>query len=425
MKCNKPTTSWRKGKKKAVLACDDGDEKVIHYGADGYDHNYSYPAKKSFRARHKCDDAEKGSKLTARYWACKDLWPQGAIMKKKNSTVRINPSSLHMANYDAIINDAIATAYSDVKNNKPLRKHLPNHFYLNFPEKGSDELWFRKYTETYYYVFEVTTPETDSKFKSNPLKKKNSTVRIDNNPKKPIDIAWNRIRPHPLKSAKSLTHRFAFDDGVKDASNQTTTRLNKYKDSDELLEMYYKGYAYAESEMDIISNPNDSFEVIREASRKNPHTSINSFLTTKENAKKSTNPSAYGIGFRDGYRGHAADITYTKNKDIEIREDYLLGFYDGRDRYHVETYGPFEENPNRYFPKAKLGRPAGGPKGGYWWKLETYDSKGRKIETNTGKGTKEQATLGAKQIIGKTIKHKKVEKAILSGPFKSTPGKKK
>ena len=29
-------------------------------------------ARKSFRARHKCSQAK--SKLTARYWACKNLW---------------------------------------------------------------------------------------------------------------------------------------------------------------------------------------------------------------------------------------------------------------------------------------------------------------------------------------------------------------
>lgn len=70
--CNKPTKSTKKGKKKMVKACKDNDEKLIHYGAKGYKHNYSKDAKKSFRARHKCDTAK--DKLSARYWACKDLW---------------------------------------------------------------------------------------------------------------------------------------------------------------------------------------------------------------------------------------------------------------------------------------------------------------------------------------------------------------
>ena len=78
--CNKPRKSSRPGKKKMVKACEGGKEKTVHYGATGYDHNYSDSAKKSFRARHKCD--QKKSKLSAQYWACKDLRPRGK--KPKN-----------------------------------------------------------------------------------------------------------------------------------------------------------------------------------------------------------------------------------------------------------------------------------------------------------------------------------------------------
>ena len=77
--CNKPRKSTRPGKKKMVKACEGGKEKTVHYGATGYDHNYSDSAKKSFRARHKCD--QKKSKLSAQYWACKDLWPRGKKTK--------------------------------------------------------------------------------------------------------------------------------------------------------------------------------------------------------------------------------------------------------------------------------------------------------------------------------------------------------
>ena len=70
MACNKPMKSDRAGKKKMVKACADGQEKLIHFGATGYGHNYSAAARKSFRARHKCGQAK--SKLTARYWACKN-----------------------------------------------------------------------------------------------------------------------------------------------------------------------------------------------------------------------------------------------------------------------------------------------------------------------------------------------------------------
>ena len=70
MACNKPMKSDRPGKKKMVKACSGGQEKLIHFGAKGYGHNYSSAARKSFRARHKCD-TNPPDKLTARYWSCK------------------------------------------------------------------------------------------------------------------------------------------------------------------------------------------------------------------------------------------------------------------------------------------------------------------------------------------------------------------
>lgn len=77
MPCNKPRKSPNPKKKRVVKACEGGTEKIIHYGASGYKSNYSDKARKSFRARHKCKTAT--NKLTARHWACKDLW-------SKNST---------------------------------------------------------------------------------------------------------------------------------------------------------------------------------------------------------------------------------------------------------------------------------------------------------------------------------------------------
>ena len=72
MKCNVVRSSDRPGKKKMVKACSGGKEKLIHFGATGYGHNYSAAARKSFKARHKCDTAN--DKLTARHWSCKNLW---------------------------------------------------------------------------------------------------------------------------------------------------------------------------------------------------------------------------------------------------------------------------------------------------------------------------------------------------------------
>lgn len=72
MKCNRVVASDRPGKKRMVKACANGQEKLIHFGAEGYKSNYSATARKSFRARHGCATAT--NKLTARYWACKSLW---------------------------------------------------------------------------------------------------------------------------------------------------------------------------------------------------------------------------------------------------------------------------------------------------------------------------------------------------------------
>ena len=65
-----------------VLAKKGDKVKLIHFGAKGYGHNYSAAARKSFRARHKCDTAT--DILSARYWACRTLW--GGAGKPKQSS---------------------------------------------------------------------------------------------------------------------------------------------------------------------------------------------------------------------------------------------------------------------------------------------------------------------------------------------------
>ncbi len=72
LKCNTPVKSYKPLKKKMVRACSRGKEKLIHFGATGYGNNYSPGARRAFRARHKCSKAK--DKLTARYWACHNLW---------------------------------------------------------------------------------------------------------------------------------------------------------------------------------------------------------------------------------------------------------------------------------------------------------------------------------------------------------------
>lgn len=71
MACNKPrSTPNHPTKKSVVKACEDGKEKVVRFGDQHMSIKKNIPArKKSFRARHKCD--QKKSKLSAGYWSCK------------------------------------------------------------------------------------------------------------------------------------------------------------------------------------------------------------------------------------------------------------------------------------------------------------------------------------------------------------------
>ena len=90
MKCNKPRRSIKEGKKKMVKACQGGKSKIIHYGASGFGHNISDAARKSFRARHGCDKpATKANKLSARYWACTDLWSKSSPKKTTGTKGRV------------------------------------------------------------------------------------------------------------------------------------------------------------------------------------------------------------------------------------------------------------------------------------------------------------------------------------------------
>ena len=89
MSCGEVRRSTRVGKKIMKKVCKDGKEKLVHAGAKGYKHNYSKEGKKSFRARHKCD--EKKDPFSAQKLACDELWSKkvkvgikkAASMRKK------------------------------------------------------------------------------------------------------------------------------------------------------------------------------------------------------------------------------------------------------------------------------------------------------------------------------------------------------
>lgn len=72
---NKPFPSLRTHKLKQICVRDKKGKIInIHYGDKRFKQNYSKQARKSFRARHKCDPVSKLDKTTARYYACQDLW---------------------------------------------------------------------------------------------------------------------------------------------------------------------------------------------------------------------------------------------------------------------------------------------------------------------------------------------------------------
>ena len=69
---NKPKRTSGKNKKFAVLAKQGQDIKLIRFGDPNMTIKKDKPARrKSFRARHKCD-TNPPSKLSARYWSCKN-----------------------------------------------------------------------------------------------------------------------------------------------------------------------------------------------------------------------------------------------------------------------------------------------------------------------------------------------------------------
>jgi TFIIF-interacting CTD phosphatase-like protein len=89
IKLNKPIRSTRPDKKKMVYVKDPstGKIKTIHFGARGYRHNYSEKAWRSYIARasgirDKEGNLTKDNKLSANYWAIRELWPGRKGWKK-------------------------------------------------------------------------------------------------------------------------------------------------------------------------------------------------------------------------------------------------------------------------------------------------------------------------------------------------------
>lgn len=77
---NKPVKSDREGKVGMVLAKEKDVIKLIHFGDSSMGHNYSPEAREAFKARHAKNIAK--GKLSAAYWADKELWKEGGDVKQ-------------------------------------------------------------------------------------------------------------------------------------------------------------------------------------------------------------------------------------------------------------------------------------------------------------------------------------------------------
>lgn len=74
--CNKPQRAPEGSKKKyRVKACANGQEKVLQFGARGYEDYLQHKdagRRANFKSRHNC--SEKKNKLTPGWWACNWNW---------------------------------------------------------------------------------------------------------------------------------------------------------------------------------------------------------------------------------------------------------------------------------------------------------------------------------------------------------------
>lgn len=80
MKCGEVKKSTRPGKKIMKRVCENGREKTIHAGDSSSPSNYSDEARKAFRARHNCENADPN---TPRGLACNELWEKGKRVYRK------------------------------------------------------------------------------------------------------------------------------------------------------------------------------------------------------------------------------------------------------------------------------------------------------------------------------------------------------
>jgi len=76
-KVNNPVRAPKSSKYVWYVKAKEGNKtRTFGFGDRSYKRNYSDKARKSFRARHKCNESK--SKLSKGYWACK-LWRKSGL----------------------------------------------------------------------------------------------------------------------------------------------------------------------------------------------------------------------------------------------------------------------------------------------------------------------------------------------------------
>lgn len=72
LKCNKPTRSYKEDKTKMVKACEDGKEKLIHFGDPNMKIKKEHKSNKKSYCARSGGIKGKNNKLSANYWSRKE-----------------------------------------------------------------------------------------------------------------------------------------------------------------------------------------------------------------------------------------------------------------------------------------------------------------------------------------------------------------
>jgi len=334
--------------------------------------------------------------------------------KKKNSTVRINPKSKFTDNDLFQMGEDNHIAPSNLTDKQKMFYLAGKASAAGLRDGKSGNM---NAQDDYKGLSQIHYLQSYNSFR-NP-RKKNSTVRIN-----PSDCFPN---PSTKNLNKLEQYRNEYQKGWRTAI-RGHKKIPKYADS----------FAYNEGYNDVMKST-------RSIGIKLGHANVPLHLNDKENPnskyhpakepKPGVTPWSFKHGFDDGFAEglYPSGSFYEPTMEDDITVEYMNGWYAGYEDgeglketlqsgyYKGQRINPLQKPVRRFFPKIKPGRPAGGPKGGYWWILDIYDKSDKRMGHLIGKGTKEKATLDAKYKVGDKFKGKEIARAMLSGPYTKRP----